>query len=286
MLPPLQGYDLHPTFDVKASGPQDHLELALNVTSEAGVVHGTLTTDTKAPDLNAKGDATVQNLNLAPLVKDPAQKSDISGHARFDVRLAGNPTPPAAALDRLSGHLSFEGPTVVAAGYAASNVTAAADIRGRHIGLDAKAHAYGGTAAAKGSLTIAGPTGQPFLIDITGSASHVNLAALPRTLSAPRATTDLNASAYHFKGTIAPTTTLEGEATLATSTIAGGTIVGGTSAQFAMTSCPGKAGITSAHLRGTRRRPRPESGEGRARPSRSRRSPRPTTTAASTPIST
>ena len=245
VLPPLQGYALHPTFDVKATGPQNNLELALNVASEAGSVHGTLTTDAKAPDLNAKGTVTVERLNLAPIVKDPAQKSDISGNARFDVRLAGNPSPPAAALDRLSGHLAFDGPTVIAAGYAASNVRAAADIRGRHIGLDARANAYGGTATAKGSLTVAGPAGQPFLLNLTGSASHVNLRGLPRTLNAPRTSTDLNATAYHLEGSIARTTTLQGNATLGTSTIAGGTIVDGTTAQFAMTSGPGKAGLQS-----------------------------------------
>jgi autotransporter translocation and assembly factor TamB len=245
VLPPLNGYNLHPVFDVKATGPQNDLQLALNVTSEAGAVHGTVTTDAKAPDLNAKGDVTLESLNLAPIVRDPAQKSDISGHARFDVRLAGNPAPPAAALDRLTAHVAFEGPKVTAAGYAASNVRATADMRGRRIGLAARANAYGGTATAKGSLTIAGPTGQPFLLDLSGSASHVNLAGLPRTLHAPRTTTDLNASAYHLEGSIARTTTLEGEATLDTSSIAGGTIVRGTTAQFAMKSASGRPGLQS-----------------------------------------
>ena len=245
VLPSIKGYDLHPTFDVKASGEQNDLQLAFNVTSEAGAVHGALTTDAKAPDLNAKGSVSVEALNLAPIAKSPAQKSDITGNARFDVHLAGNPTPPAAALDRLSGHVAFDGPKVVTAGYAASNVKVAVDIKGRHIGLEGHANAYGGAASAKGSLTIAGPTGEPFLIDIGGSASHVNLAALPRTINAPRTTTNLNASAYHVKGTVGKTTAVEGSATLAQSTIAGGTIVSGTTAQFALTTGPGKAGLRS-----------------------------------------
>jgi autotransporter translocation and assembly factor TamB len=238
VLPPLRGYNLHPKLDVKATGTQSNLQLAFNVTSEAGAVHGQLMTDAKAPDLNAKGTVSVEGLDLAPIVRDPAQKSDITGNARFDVRLAGNPTPPAAALDRFTGHMTFDGPKVVAAGYAASNVKADVDMKGRHIGLDARANAYGGRAAARGSLTIAGPTGQPFLIDVTGSASHVNLAALPRTINAPRTTTNLNATAYHLKGSIATTTALEGDATLGQSTIAGGTILAGTTAQFAMTTAP------------------------------------------------
>src|SRR3954468_16477603 len=243
VVPPLKGYDLHPTFDVKATGAQSNLQLAFNVTSEAGGAHGLLTTDAQAPDLNAKGNVSLQSLNLAPIVRDPAQKSDITGSARFDVRLAGNPTPPAAALDRLRGHIAFDGPKVQAAGYAASDVKAAADIEGRHIGLDARANAYGGGATAKGSLTIAGPTGQPLLLDLAGSASHINLANLPRTLNAPRLATNLNATAYHVKGTFARHTSVEGTATLAQSTLAGGTILNGTSAEFALASTTGKAGL-------------------------------------------
>jgi len=245
VVPPLQGYNLHPRFDVKASGQQSNLQLSFNVTSEAGGAHGMLTTDAKAPDLNAKGNVSLEALNLAPIVKDPAQKSEITGSARFDVRLAGNPTPPAAALDRLRGHVAFDGPKVVAAGYAASSVKASADIEGRHIGLNARANAYGGSATAKGSLTIAGPTGQPFLLDLAGRASHINLANLPRTINAPRITTNLNASAYHVKGTFARTTSVEGSATLAESTLAGGTILNGTSAEFALSSTTGKAGLDS-----------------------------------------
>src|SRR5262249_2216982 len=38
VLPVLRGYDLHPVFDVKATGLQESLEMALNVKSEAGTV--------------------------------------------------------------------------------------------------------------------------------------------------------------------------------------------------------------------------------------------------------
>ena len=81
-------------------------------------------------------------------------------------------------------------------------------------------------------------TGQPFLIDLSGRASHVNLAGLPRTMRAPRIATNLSASAYHIKGSISRTTTIDGSATMAQSTIAGGTIVGGTTAQFGVKTGP------------------------------------------------
>src|SRR5262245_58027601 len=52
VVPLLQGFNMHPRFDVKATGTQNNLQLAFNVTSEAGGAHGMLTTDAKAPDLN------------------------------------------------------------------------------------------------------------------------------------------------------------------------------------------------------------------------------------------
>src|SRR6266545_1278192 len=117
VFPAVQGYNLHPSFDVKATGRQESLALALNVSSEAGAVSGNVTGDFVAPDLGARGDVDVRNLDLAPLLKNPTQKSDITGHAKLDLRLPG--TPPGAALDRLRGRVIFEGPKVVAAGYTA-----------------------------------------------------------------------------------------------------------------------------------------------------------------------
>ena len=56
VFPVLRGYNLHPSFDVKADGPQDRLQMALNVKSEAGTASGTVTADLKAPDLGVRGD--------------------------------------------------------------------------------------------------------------------------------------------------------------------------------------------------------------------------------------
>src|SRR3954453_16832095 len=88
VLPSVRGYDLHPSLDLKATGPQDNLKLALTARSEAGNVKGTMTADAKAPDFGARGDVDVEKLNLAPLLKDPAQKSDITAHAAVDVKMA------------------------------------------------------------------------------------------------------------------------------------------------------------------------------------------------------
>jgi autotransporter translocation and assembly factor TamB len=242
VLPVVQGYNLHPAFDVKATGAQDAMQLALNVKSEAGVVSGTVTGDLLAPDLGVRGDVDMRNLNLAPLLKSPAQKSDISGHAAVDLRLAGTPKG-AAAFDRLRGRVVFAGPKVVAQGYSASDVKVRADFAGRRINLDGRANAYGGTATTKGFIATPASAGQPTVIDLTGAASHIDLAGLPRKLKAPRVKSNLNATAYHVKGSFGRRTSMDGSASLAQSTIAGATILDGTTAEFSLTSTTGRPGL-------------------------------------------
>ncbi len=237
VLPVVQGYALHPAFDVKADGPLERLRMALNVKSEAGTASGTVTADLQAPDLGVRGDVSLQNLNLAPILKDPAQRSDISGQAKVDIAVPGAPAS-ASAFDRLRGRVVFRGPTVVAAGYRATDVRATVDMAGRRLALDARVSAYGGAATAKGAIVAPGPDAEPTQFDLSGRASNINLAALPASLNAPRIATSLSASAYHVKGSVGPATSVEGSATLAQSTIAGGTILTGTAAEFSITSGP------------------------------------------------
>ena len=101
----------------------DRLVLDLNVQSEAGHIRGQVTSDVKAPDLAASGNVEVERLNLAPLLKDPAQRSDITGQAQIDLRFASAPAAKPA-IDRLSGSFAFRGPAVAAAGYQARNARA------------------------------------------------------------------------------------------------------------------------------------------------------------------
>jgi autotransporter translocation and assembly factor TamB len=244
VLPVVQGYNLHPTFDVKAEGLQEALKLALNVKSEAGIVTGNVVADLRTPDLGASGDVNVQNLDLAPILKSPPRKSDITGQAKLDLKVASAPAS-APIVERLRGRVVFQGPKVVAEGYSASDVRVTADLAGRRVGIDGRARAYGGSATAKGFIATPATAGQPVQFDLAGSASAINLAGLPPKLRAPRIPTHLNATAYHVKGSVGRTTTIEGTATMAESTIADGTILGGTSAEFAMTSGPGKAGLQS-----------------------------------------
>src|SRR5262249_41049409 len=192
------GYALHPEFDVKADGALDRLTLALNTKSEAGTLSGTLTADLQAPDLGARGSVSVEHLNLAPILKSPVQPSDITGHAALDVTEKSAPAS-ASAIDRLRAKLTFDGPSVTASGYTASNVHAIVTMTGRRIAVDGRALAYGGAATAKGTIVAAAAPGQPTTIDLEGQASRINLAGLPRQIDAPRITTNLNATAHHVK---------------------------------------------------------------------------------------
>src|SRR5262249_5488185 len=158
----------------------------------------------------------------------------ITGYGRFDFRIDPGSTPP---MDRLRAHVAFAGPSATVAGYTATNARVTADVTGRRISLDGRANAYGGSATAKGFVTLP-ESGQPTVFDLSGSASHVNLSALPRRLSVPQITTNLNAQAYHVKGSAGLGASVEGSATLEQSTIADGTIMNGTAGEFAVTSGP------------------------------------------------
>jgi autotransporter translocation and assembly factor TamB len=242
VFPFMAGYGLHPSFDVKADGLLGSLRLAVNVRSEAGTASGTVTADLKTPDLGVRGDVSVQHLDLAPILKSPARRSDITGHAKVDLVVASGSGP---AVDRLRAHVVFDGPSVTAEGYHATNVRAVTDITGRRVALDAHVNGYGGSATAKGFIVAPKAAGDPTTFDLTGSAAHISLASLPPNVKAPRIATDLNPTAYHVKGSVGPTTAVEGSATMAQSTIAGGTILSGTTGEFALTFEPGTAGLQS-----------------------------------------
>lgn len=238
VLPSLEGYSLHPSLDLRAEGPENALRVTVNEQSEAGAVSGTLVADAQAPSYGVRGDVTLRDVNLAPVVKRPSQRSDITGHANLDLRLKSTPAT-APVMDRLSGRVAFEGPAVTAAGYHATNVRVTATLAGPRVGLDGRAKAYGGVASAKGFITIPETTGAPMSFDLAGTASGVDLATLPRALNAPRMTTNLNLTEYHVSGSAGTRTSVTGTAALAQSTIPGGTILAGTTARFGMASSTG-----------------------------------------------
>src|SRR6185503_1336625 len=151
VVPGAAGYNLHPAIDLKADGPAEKLKLDVNLRSEAGSVRGQLTADVQAPNFAARGDLVVDRLNLAPILRNAAQRTNLTGHAKVDLALKSEPaTVPVG--DRMTGTFTFAGPHVVAAGYEARNVKLSGTIAGPKITLDGRAAAYGGSATARGFI--------------------------------------------------------------------------------------------------------------------------------------
>jgi autotransporter translocation and assembly factor TamB len=230
VVPAIASYELHPALDIKASGPAERMTLDVDVRSEAGDVRGQITADLDGPAFGAEGDVQVEHLNLATLLQDPEQRSDITGRARIDLQVAAAPAT-APMTERVSGTFAFTGPRVVAAGYTASNVEVRGSIDGPRIELDGRAAAYGGTATAKGFIITPAAGRRTLSFDLRGQADDLNLKDLPPTTGAPDLATDLSVAQYHVRGA---GDTITGSAQLNRSTVEGATIGAGTVAEFSV----------------------------------------------------
>ena len=115
----------------------------------------------------------LERLNLAPIIRNPSQPSDITGTAAIDLRLASGPAS-RPFVDRISGGFKFQGPAVTAAGYQARSVRATGSFAGGRITLDAGAAAYGGTGTAKGFIALPA-SGRALAFDLRGGATGVDL---------------------------------------------------------------------------------------------------------------
>jgi autotransporter translocation and assembly factor TamB len=224
VLPALAGIRLQPAFELKLDGPLDRLGVDVNVRSSAGQITGQLTADVSTPGQSVAGDISVRHIDLAPLVKNPRQKSDITADAKVDLRAES-----FSNLDSLRGSASVTAPRVVASGYAAEHIRADARFEGRKVALKAQASAYGADATADGSVTV--PQGsEPLAFDLRGTAKHLDLRNLPRDLKVPPAETDVNAD-YRVAGSV-PTGSdaginLKADARFVDSSVAGARIENG-----------------------------------------------------------
>jgi len=230
VVPAASGYNLHPTLNIKADGPAERLGLTVDVKSEAGNIRGTLMTDVQAPNFAARGDVNIERLNLAPLLKDPAQRTDLTGRAKLDLVVKSEPAS-APVADRVKGTFAFTGPRVAAAGYEARNVNVTGTIVGPRITIDGRASAYGGTATARG-FVITPAADRALAFDLRGSATHLDLRGLPASIGAPRLATNLSVAEYHVAG---EGQSIHGTAALNQSTIEGATVAAGSRAEFALT---------------------------------------------------
>jgi uncharacterized protein involved in outer membrane biogenesis len=193
IVPSLAGVRLQPQFNAKLEGPLDRLGIEMNVQSSAGRVSGKVVADLQSPGQSVAGQVSVRHLDLAPLVNDPRQKSDITGDARIELHGAS-----LANVDALRGSIALNAAHVDAVGFVADRVHANVRVNGRTLAIDGRGDAYGAAVATKGQLVL--PQGDgPLVYDLRGRGRQVDLRRLPRELNAPRAATSVSAD-YHAVG--------------------------------------------------------------------------------------
>ena len=218
LVPALRGMPLQPAFELSARGPAERLAVQLNAReAQVGSVIGDLTVDAVEPDRRVAGTVRLAHFNVAPVVKNNAFKSDVSGQGQLDLTLPSGQQP-------LSGTYSINASRAMVAGYEARDLKAKGRIDGDTIRLDGGAAAYGARATAAGTVKIA----TPLELDLKGSAANVDLRNLPPQVNAPRVPSNLQLD-YDLSGR---GDVFSGSLRLATSTLADATIASGTTASF------------------------------------------------------
>src|SRR5581483_1843100 len=224
IVPALAGVKLQPAFEIKTQGTFDQLHVNMNVRSSAGNAIGNVVADILEPGQAVKGDLTVSHIDLAQILNNPKQKSDITANAHVDVH-----GESFQKIDSLRGGVSLESPRIVAAGYTAGPIDAKAQIEGRHVALTAKAQAYGASATASGRVTVPVAKSDVLAFDVSGQLRNVDLRNMPKDLKIPPADTHVSAG-YHVAGTAGskdPAYNIHGDLKFEPSTVAGAKIAGG-----------------------------------------------------------
>src|SRR5436190_2093377 len=232
LVPALANVKLQPAFEVQLGGPLDQLGIDMNVRSTAGQLTGSLVVDALEPKQSVKGDVTVRGLDLAQILNDPKQKSDITASAHADLRAQSFSDP-----NSLRGGLTIDSPKIAAAGYTAGPLDAKAQFEGRRVALTAHAKAYGTSASASGHVVLPDAEKnakmQTITFDLSGQARGIDLRKLPKSAGAPPAATDVNAD-YHVAGTVTTgkqtTQHVKADLKFQPSTVAGTEIAGGSTA--------------------------------------------------------
>lgn len=247
LVPALSSVQLQPAFQVKVDGPLDRLGIDMNVRSSAGSLSGQMTAGLLAPHQSIAGTLSIEHIDLAPILNDKRQKSDITADARMDIR-----GEPFSDLSSLRGSVSLRAPRIKAAGYVAGPLDARTQIDGRRVNLALRAAAYKATATASGRLTLpdfsADARSRPIAFDLRGRTRGLDLRQLPADLKAPRAQTQVNAD-YHVSGTIVtgarPSQQVTADARFKSSTVAGARIVDGSTVNVTAETAPAR-GVRTA----------------------------------------
>ncbi|MBP7570552.1 MAG: translocation/assembly module TamB domain-containing protein [Acidobacteria bacterium] len=225
VFPAAEGIQLQPSFQLKANGPLGRLGLDFGIRSSAGDVDGQLTANLAGETPRVAGVLNLRAVDLAPVVRNPAAASDLTGTLRLDLAL-----PPSEAGGPAVGTFAARLPRAKAAGYEAADVRANGRVDGMRVRLaEATARAYGATARLAGLIVPASETrGTPLTVDLSGSMAGLDLRRLPADLDVPRAASRLDFD-YQLAGTLEA---LRGEARLRESMLVGATLAPGTTASF------------------------------------------------------
>ena len=193
VLPALKGRPLTPAFTLALDGPLSGLKVALHLRSSAGEGWARLVADVDGPEQSVQGDVEVRHLDLAPILADKSQKSDLTVTAKTDLQ-----GPALSQFNQLSGSVTFSGPHVAIAGIAADGVSGSAKLARGTMTIDTRAGMYGAGVTAAGQLVLPA-NGRPVGYDMRGRVRGLDLRKLPRTLKVPPAPTSLSAD-YHAVG--------------------------------------------------------------------------------------
>jgi hypothetical protein len=226
LVPAVKDMNVTPDINVKLNGTTEGLKTEVSVRSTAGNFDANGKVALSGPDRIFQGELAVHHLDLAPFLRNPEQKSDIVVYAKVDLR-------GPAGFDTLRGTVAGDAPLVETHGWIVEGIRANAKIDGRTIRFDTSERAYKSNTTAAGSVTFASDERPETRFDVRGVVKEVGIAYLPAQMRMPPAETKLTAD-YHVNIVIprAPGWHVDGDATLARSTVAGVTIGDGARTTF------------------------------------------------------
>lgn len=191
-VPQLGPTTLTPSLDLRAQGRLDALRVQLDTRSDGGRLQADLVADGTAPSYGAKGTASVERLDLAQWLGDPAQATNLSATTTVDVT--------GSDLATLAGTVALEASRLEAQGYAAERLAARARLDGGVADLTADGRAYDTDLEARGTIRYAGAPGDAVALDLRGAIGGLDVRKLPASLGAPALGTDVSLD-YQVSGT-------------------------------------------------------------------------------------
>lgn len=214
----LRNIAIDSAFDARLSGPSAAMATDITLRSNGGDVTGRLVLDTTVPGWHARGETTVQRLDLARWLNRPDRPSDITGHVDLDMDLQlGGHFP--------TGAFTFDGSHAAFLDYEADDVVARGRITATEVLIaSATATAYGANVRlVPSSLAI----DAPYAFHFVGTARGVDLRQVPRAVPVPHVESTL-AFDYDVTGQFTDPF-IRGTAQFADSTFLGATIAAGAS---------------------------------------------------------